>query len=108
MPASLHSYLIVVPARDSLSDALARALDRHGVKVERRVRGGGRPAAALIHFRYREQGGGGSWLLVRLADTRTGVIVSETALRLDSLPGTGGGQAEAILDSLGFIRRPAS
>jgi hypothetical protein len=106
MPASLHSYRILVPVRDSLNEALAQALHQHGVRVERRVRGGSAPAAALIHFTYRDQQGGVSWMLVRLADTRTGVIVGETALRLDSLPPSGARQAEAILDSLGFTRRP--
>lgn len=108
-PTSLHSYLLVLPLRDSLSDALALALQRHGVKVARRVRGGNRPAAALIHFKFREQGpGGASWLLVRVADTRSGVIVREASLRLDSLSESGVGRVEAILDSLGYIPYPAS
>jgi hypothetical protein len=107
MPSSLHSYAILVPARDTLSDQLARAFRRRGIKVERHIKGGSGPTAALVHFRFREpEAGGRDWLLVRLADTRTGVIVGEASLVVDSLTRDEVGRAEAILDSLGF--RPAS
>lgn len=109
MPAALHSYAILVPVGDTLSDQLARALKRHGVRVERRIRGGSGPTAALIHFTFRESPPGETaWLLVRLADTRTGVIVGEASLQLDLLPREGVGQVEVILDSLGFTRTTPS
>jgi hypothetical protein len=109
MPGSLRSYTIVVPAHDSLSEQLARALQRHGVKVERRVRGGRGPSAALVHFIFREpQPRAVPQLFIRLADTRTGVIVGETAVVLDSTGAGGGAQADAIVDSLGLGSRPPS
>lgn len=109
MPTALHGYAILVPVGDSLSDQLARALERHGVRVERRIRGGSGPTAALIHFTFRESPPAETaWLLVRLADTRTGVIVGEASLQLDLLPGGGVGRAEAILDSLGLTRATPS
>jgi hypothetical protein len=105
MPASLHGYTVLVPARDTLSEQLAGALRRRGVKVERHVRGGSGPTAALVYFRVREpQAGGLSWLMVRVADTRTGVIVAEASLVPDSLVRDERVRAEAILDSLGFTR----
>lgn len=108
MPSSLHSYAIFVPARDTLSEQLARALRRHGIKVERRIKGGSGPTAALVHFRFQEpQTGGRSWLLVRLADTRTGVIVGEASIVLDSLGRDEVPGVEAILDSLGFKPPPS-
>jgi hypothetical protein len=109
MPDTLRSYTIVVPARDSLSEQLARALRGHGIKVERRVRGGSGPSAALVHFVFREsQPAAVPRLLIRVADTRTGVIVGEAAIVLDSLGGAGAATAEAIIDSLGFEPRPSS
>ena len=109
MPESLRSYTIVVPARDSVSEQLARALRRHGVKVERRIRGGSGPNAALVLFVFRDpQQAAVPRLLIRLADTRTGVIVGEAAVVLDSLDGNAAARADAIVDSLGFGRRPPS
>jgi hypothetical protein len=106
MPASLRSYAMLVPASDSLSDQLAQAFRRHGLSVRRQVRGGGGPTAALIHFTFREtETGSPLWLHIRLADTRTGVIVGAAAIMVDSLPGASGARADAILDSLGLGRR---
>ena len=106
MPAALRSYAMLVPASDSLSDQLAQAFRRRGLSVRRQVRGGGGPTAALIHFTFREpEAGSPVWLHIRLADTRTGVIVGATALMLDSLPGASDARADAILDSLGLGRR---
>jgi hypothetical protein len=108
MPATLQSYAMLVPASDTFSDQLAQAFRRRGLRVRRQVRGGGGPTAALIHFTFREPDAGSPiWLHIRLADTRTGVIVGATAIMLDSLPGAGDARADAILDSLGLGRRGA-
>jgi len=97
---------MLVPASDSLGDQLAQAFCRRGVSVRRQVRGGGGPTAALIHFTFREpEAGAPIRLHIRLADTRTGVIVGAAAIALDSLPGAGDVRADAILDSLGLGRR---
>jgi len=104
MPASLRSYAMLVPGSDSLSDQLAEALRRRGLNVRRQVRSGG-ATAALIHFNFREaEAGAPIWLHVRLADTRTGVIVGAAAIMLDSLPRASDARADAILDSLGLRR----
>jgi len=106
MPASLRSYAMLVPGSDSLSDQLAEALRRRGLNVRRQVRGGGGATAALIHFNFRDpEAGAPNWLHIRLADTRTGVIVGVAALMLDSLPRASDARADAILDSLGLGRR---
>jgi len=107
MPSSLRGYAVLVPAQDSLSEQLARAFRRHGVAVQRRIRKGNGPTAAVVHFTFREPGRGAiSWLHVRLADTRTGAIVGAATVALDSLPDAGA-RAAAILDSLGMSRSPA-
>jgi hypothetical protein len=99
---------MLVPASDSLSDQLAQAFRRRGLTVRRQVRGGGGATAALIHFTFREpEAGAPTWLHVRLADTRTGVIVGAASIRLDSLPHPMDAQADVILDSLGLGRRTA-
>ncbi|MGH7615060.1 MAG: hypothetical protein ACREMW_13585 [Gemmatimonadales bacterium] len=105
MPTSLRSYAMVVPGSDSLSDQLAQAFRRRGLSVRRQIRGGGGPTAALVHFTFRDPGAP-IWLHVRLADTRTGVIVGAAAILLDSLSGAQDARADAILDSLGLGRRP--
>jgi hypothetical protein len=97
---------MLVPASDSLSDQLAEAFRRRGLSVRRQVRGGSGATAALIHFTYREPDAGAPiWLYIRLADTRTGVIVGAASIMLDSLPGAGDVRVDAILDSLGLGRR---
>ncbi len=106
MPASLRNYTMLVPASDSLSDQLAQAFGRRGLRVRRQIRGGGGPTAALVHFKFRAPAAGApTWLHVRLADTRTGAIVGAAAVRLDSLPGARDARADTILDSLGLRRR---
>ncbi|MGH7537394.1 MAG: hypothetical protein ACREMF_02055 [Gemmatimonadales bacterium] len=106
MPESVRSYTILVSFSDSLSEQLARALRDRGLTVQRRVRGGAGPTAALVHFRTREAGfGAETWLHVRLADTRTGVIVAAATVVLDSLPTTPTERAELLLDSLFPSRR---
>lgn len=97
-----------VPGRDSLSLQLAQAFRRRGVAVLERLRGGGGPTAALLHFTFRDvTTATGMWLHVQLADTRTGVVVASAALVMDSLPREGV-SVDAILDSLGLGRRTGS
>lgn len=106
MPASVRGYAVYVPGQDSLSLELARAFRRRGVVVLDRLRGGGGPTAALLHFTFRELGpASGHSLHVQLADTRTGAVIATAAFALDSLPREGP-SVEAILDSLGL--RPAA
>jgi hypothetical protein len=102
MPGTLRGYVVLVAERDSLSQQLARAFRQRGVSVLRRVRGGGGPTAALLHFTFRDvPGAAGTTLHVQLADTRTGVVVASAVLALDSFP-PGAASVEAIVDSLGL------
>ena len=102
MPDSVRGYAVFVPGRDSLSLELAQAFRRRGVAVLDRLKGGGGPTAALVHFTFQDLGlAAGRSLYVQLADTRTGAVVAAAALALDSLP-RGGPSVEAILDSLGL------
>jgi hypothetical protein len=102
MPESARGYAVYVPGKDSLSVQLAQAFRRRGVVVLGRLRGGGGPTAAVVHFTFRDEGPeAGRSLHVQLADTRTGAIVAVAVLTLDSLA-AGGASVEAILDSLGL------
>ena len=106
MPGSVRGYAVLVPSGDSLSLQLAQAFRRRGVMVLERVRGGGGPTAALLHFTFRDATPTpGVSLHVQLADTRTGVVIASAALLIDSLPREGL-SVEAILDSLGLGRQP--
>lgn len=101
IPDSLRGYEIVVSHRDSLSDLLVRALREGGFHVRRGVRGGGPPAAGLIHFAFREpEPNPVPWLHVRLFDTRSGIILAAVVLRLDSIPPDGRSRARLAVDSL--------
>ena len=86
IPASLRGYdILVEQASDPQAAELARAMQEHGFRVRRAVRGGSRPTAALISFTFQETGPGTApWLYLRLADTRTGAIVGAVAIPLDS------------------------
>lgn len=86
IPASLRGYdILVEQAIDPQVAELARAMQEHGFRVRRAVRGGSRPTAALISFTFQETGPGAApWLYLRLADTRTGAIVGAVAIPLDS------------------------
>lgn len=102
MPETVRGYAVYVPGKDSLSVQLAQAFRRRGVVVLGRLRGGGGPTAAVVHFTFRDEGAdAGRSLHVQLADTRTGAIVAVAVLALDSLA-PGGPPVEAILDSLGL------
>ena len=107
MPSSLHGYAFYVPGTDSLSTQLGDALRRHGFVVLAKVKGGSGPTAAVVHFLFRESGDSqGPVLHVRLADTRTGVIVGAASAVVAQLPADPAQRADALLDSLGVSNRP--
>lgn len=111
-PSALRGYDILITRRDSLGRELAQGLKRRGFTVRQRVRGGGRATAYLFAFIFRETDPPAlSWLHVRLADTRTGVVVAAVSAPLDSLGAGAAEQARAIVDSLAraaALRRPIS
>ena|ERR1043166_2490725 len=97
----LHGYSIVVEEKDPQSVELARALRDHGVKVRSRVKGGSGPTAALIYFTFSYPAAGEpTWLHLRLADTRSGVIVRASTIPLDSTTVTARARARAAIDAL--------
>ncbi len=106
---ALHGYAVVVEEKDAQSVELARALREQGVKVRPRVRGGSGPTAALIYFTFRSPAAGAgagagerepTWFHLRLADTRSGVIVRASTIQLDSLTGTPRSRAQAAVRAL--------
>lgn len=111
-PSALRGYDILITRRDSLGRELAQGLKRRGFTVRQRVRGGGRATAYLFAFIFRETDPPAlSWLHVRLADTRTGVVVAAVSAPLNSLGAGAAEQARAIVDSLAraaALRRPIS
>lgn len=111
-PSALRGYDILITRRDSLGRELAQGLKRRGFTVRQRVRGGGRATAYLFAFIFRETDPPAlRWLHVRLADTRTGVVVAAVSAPLDSLGAGAAEQARAIVDSLAraaALRRPIS
>ncbi len=111
-PSTVRGYEILVTRRDSLGQGIAQGLKRRGFTVRERVRGGSRPTAYLFAFTFRETDPPAlTWLHVRLADTRTGVIVAAVSAPLDSLGASAADQASAIVDSLAVsatLRRPIS
>jgi len=99
----LHGYSIVVEEKDPQSVELARALREHGVKVKAHVKGGSGHAAALIYFTFRDSDASSpetTWLHLRLADTRSGVILRASAIPLDSATATPRARAEAAVRAL--------
>jgi hypothetical protein len=93
IPGRLRGYEILVEKRDPQALELARAMQGSGFRVRQAVRGGSRPTAALIFFTFRDPEppappapqSAPLWLHVRLADTRTGVIVGAAMVPLDSI-----------------------
>lgn len=92
---------MLVPARDSLSDALAKALGKKGFTVRREVSGGSPPTAALVTFTFRDSTT--TWFAARLADTRTGTIVAAVSMPVDSLGKTSLDQARILADSIAAL-----
>jgi hypothetical protein len=98
---ALHGYAVVVEEKDPQSVELARALRAQGVTVRPRVRGGSGPTAALVYFTYQSTvRGEPTWFHLRLADTRSGVIVRASTIQLDSLTATPRTRAEAAVRAL--------
>jgi hypothetical protein len=105
IPRTLRGYEIVVEQKDPQALELARAMREYGFRVRQAVRGGSRPTAALIYFTFRDpQPDASPWLHVRLADTRTGVIVGAGVVPLDSVGPTPRARAEAAVRAL--LARP--
>ncbi len=101
IPSTLRGYDIVVAGQDSQSTELARAMREYGFHVRPTVRGGSRPTAALIHFVFSEPGPDQpTWLHIRLADTRSGLIVGVGAVQLDSTTKTPRARATAVVQAL--------
>jgi len=95
----------VVEQKDPQALELARAMRGYGFRVRQVVRGGSRPTAALIFFTFRDpEPDAPSLLHVRLADTRTGVIVGASMVPLDSVAPTPRARAEAAVRAL--LARP--
>ena len=100
-PSTIRGYEILITRRDSLGQGLAEALRRRGFTVRQHLRGGSRATAYLLAFTFREtEPPALTWLLVRLADTRTGAIVAAVSAPLDSLGATMPDHVRAIVDSL--------
>jgi len=100
-PSTLRGYEILITRRDSLGQGLAEGLRRRGFTVRQHLRGGSRPTAYLLAFTFQEtEPPALIWLLVRLADTRTGAIVAAVSAPLDSLGATTPDHVRAIVDSL--------
>ena len=101
VPSALRGYDVVVDGKDEQSVELARAMRSYGYRVRERLRGGSRPTAVLIHFTFSDPGAGqDAWLHIRLADTRSGVIVAAGTVRLDSLAPTPQVRAKLAVQSL--------
>src|SRR5207245_4400560 len=98
LPAELRGYAIVVEERDPQSVELGRALRERGVKVRARVRGGSGRTAALFYFTYSDPGPDQpTWFHVRLADTRSEVVVRAATIQLDSSTSTRRARAVAAV-----------
>ena len=101
IPSTLRGYDVLVEGTDAQSLELARAMREYGFHVRQKVRGGSRPTAALIHFTFREPGADQpTWLHIRLADTRSGLIVGAGAVPLDSATKTPRARATAVVQAL--------
>jgi len=105
-PSELGAYEILVTRNDSLGQGIAAGLRAKGFTVRDRVRGGGPPTAYFLSFRFEERElPPVVWLHVRLADTRSGVVVAAVSAPLDSLGSGSVAQARAIVEAL--ARTPA-
>jgi len=101
VPQSLRGYNVLVEEKDEQSVELARAMREQGIKVRPKVRGGSGPTAALIYFTFSDPGPGQPlWFHIRLADTRSGEIISAATIPLDSLLSTPRARALAAVRAL--------
>ncbi len=101
LPAQLRGYSIVVEEKDPQSVELARALRARGIKVRPKLRGGSGPAAELFYFIFSDPGPGQpTWFHIRLADTRSGAVVSAATIPLDAATATQRARAVAAVRAL--------
>jgi len=101
VPANLRGYDVLIEGADEQSVALATAMKQAGYHVKTKVKGGSHPTAALIHFTFSEPGRDQTvWLHLRLADTRSGVIVAAGMIPLDSTVPTPRARAVAAVEVL--------
>jgi hypothetical protein len=101
VPANLRGYDILIPGTDEQSVELASAMKSAGYHVKTRIKGGSKHTAALIHFTFGDAGPDQTvWLHLRLADTRSGVIVGAASIPLDSSVTTSRARAEAAVQAL--------
>ena len=99
-PAPLRRYEVLVPGQDSLSRAVAAAFQGRGFSVRDRIRGGSRPTAAYVAFRFSDPGAGKLQLMIQLADTRRGTVLAAATIPADTLAGDLPGRAALIVGSL--------
>ena len=101
IPEPLRGYEVLVEGRDEQSVELARALRASGFRVRDHVKGGGRPTLALIYFTFSDPGPEQpTWFHLRLADTRSGVVVGAGTILLDSSAATPRSRAKAAVQAL--------
>jgi hypothetical protein len=101
VPQELKRYDVLVEGTDDQSRELARELRAYGMHVRDKVRGGSGPTAALIHFTFGiPEAGEPTYLHLRLADTRSGVIIRAGTVALDSLSTTPRARAIAAVRAL--------
>jgi hypothetical protein len=97
----LRGYVLVVPGREAFDTALGAVLRKRGFRVLTSVRGGGKPAAALVRFTFRNASTeSGRWLHARFFDTRTGLLVAAASIPLDTLPDDPGLHARLLVAAL--------
>lgn len=107
IPAAFRGYDILIEPKDEQSVELAREMRGSGYRVREKVRGGSRPTAVLIHFTFSDPGPGEAvWLHVRLADTRSGVILAAATVQLDSATQTARARATAAVQALSPVPSP--
>ena len=101
VPPGLRGFEVVAPARDTLSRAVAEALERAGMRVRTAPQGGAKAPAVLVCYEFQEPGPAGRrWLYARLFHARTTAVLSAARLSVDSLPGDGPARARLLAAAL--------
>ena len=101
VPANLRGYDVLIDGSDEQSVELMAAMKQAGYHVKTKVKGGSHPTATLIHFLFSDPGPDQTvWLHLRLADTRSGVIVGAASIPLDSTTTTTRARAQAAVQAL--------
>lgn len=100
-PTKLRDYEVVVPARDTLRRALAKELERAGLRIRREARGGATAPAVLVCYEFREPGAEGRrWVYARLFHARSSALLAAARLPVDSLPPGGEARARLLVAAL--------